>query len=82
MIETRKHATRDALLAYIRADPEGRPLIKIYQFMRFHSGVKQGAAREALRRLCKAGVVERCEGRFYKVKGVETGWTHGAPADD
>lgn len=69
-----KHTTRDALLAYIRADAEGRHVRRIEAYMRFHSGVRPGTTREALRRAVRAGMLVEVEKGYYRMaKGVETG---------
>lgn len=62
-----KHATRDALLTFIRTDSEPRHMVRITRYMRMMHGVKPGATREALHRLVKAGKIERLEDGRYQI---------------
>jgi hypothetical protein len=64
-----KHATRDALLTFIRSDTEPRYIRRIERYMQMFHGVQPSATREQLRRLVKAGVLERLDGKRYTVKG-------------
>jgi hypothetical protein len=64
-VVTRRNATKDALLAFLSVDTESVARVRIYRYM-FGIGVSVPATREQLRRLVKAGVVER-EGNFYRL---------------
>lgn len=59
-----KHTTRDALLTYIRTDTEGRHIRRIERYMAQMHGVRPSTTREALRRQCKAGVLEVEKGHY------------------
>jgi len=73
-----KHATRDALLTFIRMDSEPRHMVRIIRYMRMMHGVKPGATREALHRLAKLGWIERLADGRYRMK---TGLDVQAPAE-
>jgi hypothetical protein len=61
-----KHATRAALLTFIRGDTEPRHIRRIERYMQMFHGTKPSATREQLRRLVKAGVLERLDGQWYR----------------
>ena len=67
---TARHATRDALLTYIRADSEPRPVIQIRKYMLRMHGISHGATRTALWRLCQTGEIVRTEIGFYQIGGA------------
>lgn len=67
---TAKFATRDAVLAYIRADSEPRPRAAIMRYMFRRFGTSHAATRQQLHRLCKAGMIEVSERDWYRVVGA------------
>jgi hypothetical protein len=71
-------STREALLTYLRVDPQPVALyaIKKYLYVMFH--VKHSATREMLRRLCREDLIERVGRGIYRAK---TGMDVEAPAE-
>lgn len=67
MNDNRDHTTRDAILTYLRDEP--RPLVQIRKYMFVMHKRSSGATRQALYVLCRAGAVERMDGRFYRTAG-------------
>lgn len=66
--------TRSAILTYIRADPEPRPLVQVIRYMRQMHGVRPAATRQALYMLCKAGGVGAVGGSLLSNTGIAPGW--------
>jgi hypothetical protein len=76
---TSRSATKDALLTYIRADPEPRPLVQIKRYLWQMHHVTHAATRQALSVLCKAGVLERVEGHCYRIAPARASLNKPAP---
>lgn len=66
-----RHATRDAILTYLRVDTEPVALRRIVKYMRQMHRVEYGAVRECLRRLKQAGVVTSPHRGMYQIGGTE-----------
>lgn len=66
---TQRHTTRDAVLTFLAADPEPRPLVAMYRYMKMMHKVDAGAVREQLRRLVKEGVIRHPSRGFYQRSG-------------
>ena len=62
------HRTRSAILTYIMADPEPRPLRMICLYMHTMHRVDNGATREMIHRLFKRGVLIRPSRGYYGMK--------------
>ena len=60
------HSTRDAIITFLKADSEPRPLLLICRYMRQMHRVQYGATRECLRRLCNAGIVTNTSRGYYQ----------------
>jgi hypothetical protein len=60
------HSTREALLTYLRVDPQPVALIAITRYMKVMHKKDSGAVRECLRRLMKAGLVTNPSRGIYQ----------------
>lgn len=65
----RWYATKNAIIAYIRADADPRPLVQICKYMLQMHRCTPHTTRTALWRLCKAGVVVRDAPGWYRMAG-------------
>ncbi len=64
---TARHATRNALLTYLRTVGEPRPVQRVIRYMRQMHRVEEGATRTQLWRLCQAGLAERVDLGWYQI---------------
>jgi hypothetical protein len=62
------HSTREALLTYLRVDPQPVALIAITRYMKVMHKKDSGAVRECLRRLVKGGQVAHPARGIYQWK--------------
>ena len=63
------HSTRDAILTFLRTDPQPVALLAICKYMKQMHKVDSGATRECLNRLCKVGMVIHPGRGIYQIGG-------------
>lgn len=68
---TAKHATRDAILTYIRLVPFPRPRAAIIKHMARRYGTRPATTRQQLHKLCRAEMLEQVDKDFYQIKAGE-----------
>jgi len=65
---TARHATRKAIMTYLRIDTEPAHRTKIIRYMQDTFGVRPPTTRQALTRMIRDGLVDQVDGAWYKVR--------------